>query len=281
MKKLLISIIILLLLPPLQAQEKDYRYEGKKTVPFGIVEEINSEELGEKRILNIYMPEGYHPDSGKTYPVIYLLDGSAHEDYPHVAGLMQFAHMYGLLPTSILVGIANVDRYRDFTFPSQDTVDLKHLPQSGGSSRFMAFLEKELLPFIQKNYPVTDGKTIIGQSMGGLLATEILLKKPNLFDTYLIVSPSLWWDKQSLLPTLGQYFKSYKGSPRRVYISVGKEHPVMIEVAEKLAAAIRDSGNEKFELIYKHLPREDHSTILHNAIYEAFRELYKKEEKEK
>lgn len=281
MYKLFFTLLIFLLCSQLYGQKKDYRYEGKKTVPFGIVEEIESEILGEKRVLNIYLPQSYHPDSAKVYPVIYLLDGSAHEDYPHIAGLMQFAHSYGILPHSILVGIANVDRYRDFTFPSKDSIDLKELPQSGGSEKFMAFLSTEVQPFIQKNYPVSEERSLIGQSMGGLLATEILLKIPDLFDTYIIVSPSLWWDKHSLMPTLGQYFKSYEGKAKRIYVSVGKEHPVMIELAEKLAAAIRESGNEKFELIYKYLPREDHGTILHNAVYEAFRELYKKEENEK
>ncbi|MEM6805064.1 MAG: alpha/beta hydrolase-fold protein [Bacteroidota bacterium] len=280
MYRFILLLLSIFFISQLHGQKKDHRYEGKKTVPFGIVEEIDSKILGEKRVLNIYLPQSYHPDSAKSYPLIYLLDGSAHEDYPHIAGLMQFAHSYNILPPSILVGIANVDRYRDFTFPSQDSIDLKELPQSGGSEKFITFLEQEVQPFIQKNYPASEGKTLIGQSMGGLLATEILLKKPDLFDTYIIVSPSLWWDKHSLVPTLGQYFKSYAGKGKRIYVSVGKEHPVMIELAEKLAAAIRESENKKFELFYKYLPREDHGTILHNAVYEAFRELYKKKEQE-
>ncbi|MDB5281176.1 MAG: hypothetical protein JWO06_251, partial [Bacteroidota bacterium] len=70
---------------------------------------IQSNELGETRKLNIYLPEGYSPDSATTYPVIYLLDGSANEDFIHIVGIVQFLNMIGTLPKSIVVGIANVD----------------------------------------------------------------------------------------------------------------------------------------------------------------------------
>lgn len=271
-------ILFFLLVNFLSAQELDPRYHEKKTVPFGVIEAIESEYLSEKRVLNIYLPEGYHPDSAKRYEVIYLLDGSAHEDYPHIAGLVQFGHMYELLPPSIVVGIANVDRKRDFTSPSTDSLDIKYLPQSGGSGKFMDFIEKELQPFVQNSFKTNGKKTIIGQSLGGLLATEILLKRPHLFDTYMIISPSLWWNQQGMIPELEAYFKENQELSKTVYVSLGKEHPVMQEVADKLVEAIRMGKNKKIRLIYKPMPEENHATILHKAIYEAFLVLYPKKE---
>ena len=141
-KKLLPSLLLLLLVATiLQGQEEDARYAGKTTFPFGIVETVSSKELHEDRILNIYLPQGYNPDSVATYPVIYLLDGSANEDFPHIAGLVQFLNMYELLPKSIVVGIANVDRYRDFTYPSRVKSDRRAIPTSGGSEEFINFVE--------------------------------------------------------------------------------------------------------------------------------------------
>ncbi len=65
---------------------------GQTSKPFvlGVIDEIQSKELGEKRILNIYLPEGYNKDDTTKYPVIYLLDGSADEDFIHIVGLVQF-----------------------------------------------------------------------------------------------------------------------------------------------------------------------------------------------
>lgn len=261
------------------AQKKDLRYpEGTATVPFGIVKSVYSVALGEKRILNIYLPDGYNPNSATAYPVIYLLDGSAHEDYPHIAGLVQFCHMYEIIPKSILVGIANVDRYRDFTFPSRDSVDVASLPTSGGAAAFLDFLEKELQPYIEKNFPTKDSKTIIGQSMGGLLATEALMKRPHLFNDYIIVSPSLWWDRQSLVNTADDYFKKQSDLDKRIFVSLGKEHPVMHQVADMLVNAMTNSGNEKMTVFYEPILKEDHATILHMAVYRAFRAFNPKPE---
>lgn len=245
-----------------------------KVFPFGVIEEIYAESLHEERTLNIYLPQDFHKDSAYTYPVVYVLDGSAHEDFPHIAGLVQFMNMYDMMPKSIVVGIANVDRYRDFTHPSTDSLDLESLPQSGASAQFISFIKDELQPFIKSKYPTNGHQTIIGQSLGGLLATEVLMTQPDLFDDYIIVSPSLWWNKHSLVDTAADYFKNNQNLKKRIYISLGEEHPVMHEVADKLVAAITNSGNKHLELHYQPILDEDHATILHSAVYKGFKTLH-------
>lgn len=233
---------------------------------------IDSKELNEIRTLNIYLPDGYSPDSAKTYPVIYLLDGSANEDYIHIAGLTNFLSTYGLLPNSILVGIANVDRKRDFTFPTTIEKDKKDFPTTGSSEKFIAFIEKELQPFIEKNYKTNNTKTIIGQSLGGLLATEVLLKKPHLFNNYLIVSPSLWWDKESLLNSASTLLQqNIKSNSIKVYLAVGKEGKIMEGDARKLNSIL--SGNKNLKVKFGYFPNENHATILHNCAYQGLVKL--------
>ena len=172
----------------------------KQPFTLGEIVEVPSVQLGEKRTLNVYLPEGYADNDTARYPVIYLLDGSADEDFIHIVGITQYLSFswIGILPKSIVVGIATVDRRRDFTFPTTIEKDKKDYPTSGHSDKFMAFIEQDLLPFVNKNYRTTATKTLMGQSLGGLLTTEVLFKKPSLFNNYVIVSPSLWWDKESL-----------------------------------------------------------------------------------
>ena len=166
----------------------------KQTKPFilGHIEEIDSRQLSEKRVLNIYLPEGYDRSDTTRYPVIYLLDGSADEDFIHVVGLVQFYTFpwVNKLPKSIVVGIANVDRRRDFTFPSTIKEEREANKTAGNSDKFISFIREELQPFINKQYRTTAAATLIGQSLGGLLATEILLKHPQMFTNYIIISPS-------------------------------------------------------------------------------------------
>jgi hypothetical protein len=242
---------------------------GQMVFALGLVDKIQSVELGEARILNIYLPNGYSPDSSRTYPVIYLLDGSDNEDFIHVVGIVQFLNMIEVMPESIVVGIANVDRRRDFTFPTTVEKDKKVYPTTGSSARFISFIEKELQPYIQNKYKVNHIKTIIGQSLGGLLATEILLKKTFLFDNYIIVSPSLWWDNESLLSAAPGLAKKSAPKNVQVIISVGAEGKEMEGDAKKLSDILR-SSEKHYDVQFLSLPKEDHLTILHNSVYKSF-----------
>ncbi|MBL0105486.1 MAG: alpha/beta hydrolase [Bacteroidetes bacterium] len=255
------------------------------TKPFvlGVIDEIQSTELNEKRTLNIYLPEGYSKNDTTKYPVIYLLDGSADEDFIHVVGLVQFDNFEWInrVPKCIVVGIATVDRRRDFTFPSTVESERKNYPTTGHSDKFISFLEKELQPFIEKKYHANSSKTIISQSLGGLLLSEILLKKPELFNKYIVISPSLWWDKASIL---NQSFAALKAISKStdIYIAVGKEGltptdpPRVMEVdANLLEEKFRMLKNSELRITLDYLPGEDHATISHQALYNAFLVVFK------
>ena len=258
--------------------------ESTNTKPFvlGTIEVIQSAELAEKRILNIYLPEGYNKNDTIKYPVVYLLDGSADEDFIHIVGLYQFNSFPWIdrVPKSIVVGIASVDRRRDFTYPTTIEKDRIKYLTTGKSAKFISFLEKELQPFIEKNYKANSSKTIIGQSLGGLLASEILLTKPSLFNKYIIVSPSLWWDNGSLLNKFSEILSANFKQKVDVYIGVGKEglvpgdNPRVMEVdANVLAEKIKSTKSKSVKVFFDYLPQEDHATILHPAVFNALRYL--------
>lgn len=255
--------------------------EDKKPFSIGEIIELESSILNEKRILNIYLPEGYHPDSAATYQVIYLLDGSEDEDFIHVVGLVQFTNFpwVDMLPKTIVVGIRNIDRKRDFTYPTSVEEIQEAFPTSGKSANFISFLEKELQPFIDKNYKTNSNKMLLGQSLGGLVATEILFKKPSLFSHYIIISPSLWWDDQTLLKVEPTFLKSDFHKNLSVFVGVGNEdkYTVMETDARSLFAILQKEEKENIDAHFKFFENLTHADILHLAIYDAFRVLFKKE----
>lgn len=236
--------------------------------------EIQSVVLDEKRVLNVYLPNSYTYDSTKVYPVIYLLDGSIDEDFIHIAGLVQFGSFswINMLPETIVVGIANVDRKRDFTYPSNNAEDQKDFPTSGGADKFIEFLESELQPLITENYRIGANRTLIGQSLGGLLATQVLFRKPALFDNYVIISPSLWWDDESLLDT------NYKASAARksVYVGVGKEGEIMERLAKALFDKLKAGNADNKRIHFGFFEELSHGDALHLAVYDAFNKLFRK-----
>lgn len=264
MKALIIAVFPLFLLINTSVAQT-----AVKPFELGVIDHVQSAVLSETRTLNIYLPPGYK-DTTAAYPVIYLLDGSADEDFIHTAGLVQFLNMIGKMPQSIIIGIANIDRKRDFTFPTNNKEDLKALPTTGKSAKFISFIEQELQPCIEKSYRVNSQKTIIGQSLGGLLATEILIKAPWLFNNYIIVSPSLWWDDESLLAKAPALLKTHSYANTRAFIAVGTEGIQMENDAANLANIIKAAG---VTTLFYPLPAENHLTILHNSVYQAFEVL--------
>lgn len=274
----ILLIIAIIYITPISGNSQNIM----KSKPFVIGEtiEIFSKELSETRTLNIYLPDGYNEKDSTKYHVVYLLDGGADEDFIHVAGLYQFNNFSWIdrVPKSIVVGIVNRDRRRDFTFPSTIPEELKRYPTAGRSAKFMAFIERDLKPFINKAYKTNRAATLIGQSLGGLFAVEVLLKKPDLFDRYIIISPSLWWDDGSLLKIETNPADADKIKNLSVYVGVGKEGlgpssipHVMVVDANLLVEKLK---KDKFNVYFDYLPNEDHATISHQAIFNALRILH-------
>lgn len=236
---------------------------------------LQSEILEETRELNIYLPASYQQDSLANYPVIYLLDGSLDEDFIHIAGLVQFCSFSWIddIPESIVVGIANVDRKRDFTFPTRNKKDRKKFPTTGGSAEFISFIKSEVQPLVERSFRTNDTRTIIGQSLGGLLATEILFKHPDMFDNYIIISPSLWWDDQSL----PNYPMKARTLDKKIFIGVGKEGKVMEEDASNLYNFLKRREDGVNHIHFQYFPERNHGDVLHEAAYRAFELIFKKE----
>lgn len=272
MLKLLITFVLIVINFEIFAQS-DHKIIEKSKFSIGEIIEIRSDVLNENRVINIYLPASYESSAKKNYPVIYVLDGSADEDFIHLAGLVQFGSFSWInqLPESIVVGIANVNRKRDFTYPTNNIQDQKEFPSRGGSENFIKFISSEIQPLIDKNYRTNLTKTIIGQSLGGLLATEILFKSPNLFDNYIIISPSLWWDNESLL----QFTPLTASTPKSIYIGVGKEGNVMERVSKALFEKINAQKNENDLIYFNFFEKLSHGDTLHLAVYDAFNKVFK------
>ncbi len=244
----------------------------------GLTDTLRSAILGEVRPLNIYLPEGYTASDTARYPVIYLLDGGLDGDFLPVVGVEHFSSFpwVGRLKPSIIVGIASTDRTHDFTPPTAFAEERALLPASGGAAAFIRFLKDELQPYVERQYRTAPSRTIIGESLGGLLAANILLTEPGLFDRYIIISPSLWWNDGALL----KMPVPEPAATTDVYIGVGKEgatpgaRPHIQEAdARTLAERLQAARNPALRVQFDYLPAETHATVSHQALLNAFRLL--------
>jgi predicted alpha/beta superfamily hydrolase len=171
---------------------------AQENSPFstGFEETIPSRILSQQRKIWIHIPNSNGGDKIKNkgkYPVIYLLDGS--DNFNTVVSITEHMEESGLCPPMIVVGIVHVDRLSELTSGTD-----KELPNViGNGENFMSFVEKELIPFIDTNYPTATYKTLIGHSLGGLTVINTFLHNPNLFNAYVSLDAALWWNNKKVV----------------------------------------------------------------------------------
>jgi uncharacterized protein len=176
-------------------------------IVLGSVDTIYSNILNEKRQIWVYVPESSNQEEVQKYPVVYLLDGeSLYNSFVRMIKQMSEVNEKLILPKFILVGIINTDRVRDLTpthdiKPSQSAsspMSDNYFKSSGGGENFTKFLEKELIPYVDSVYPTSSYSVLVGHSLGGLMAFNSFINHTKLVNSYLVIDPSIWWDKQKL-----------------------------------------------------------------------------------
>lgn len=183
---------------------------------------VPSKILKDDRRVAVYLPQHYS-DPAKRFPVIYLLDGGAEEDFHHVTGLVSISAAYGLTKEAIVVGIEGKHRRHDLTSPSADPADLKSAPTSGGSSAYRRFLVEELKPWVDARYR-TDGRSaLMSESLAGLFVLETALGTPRAFDDYVAISPSVWWNRGALSVGATAAHRSKDFAGRRLWLAAADE----------------------------------------------------------
>src|SRR5580765_6801880 len=189
-------------------------------IVLGTIDTVKSKILNEDRKVWVYVPNSA-PGSvyaKQRYPVVYLLDGDSHFD--SVVGMihqLSSVNANTICPEMIVVGIPNTDRTRDLTPTHVDTDAFK---TSGGGEKFLAFIEKELIPYIDSHYQTTPYRMFVGHSFGGLIVMDALVNHTDLFNTYVAIDPSLWWDKKNLLMSSKKPLteRSFKG--KSLYLGI-------------------------------------------------------------
>ncbi len=104
----------------------------------------------------------------------------------------------------------------------------------------------------------------------------MLLEKPGLFDDFILVSPSLWWNHEALLKAAPELIRKNSVAGRKVYLSVGDEHPQMVANARDLAKLLGAAPWPGLEFRFDYLDSENHATAGHISLYRGLEFLFKK-----
>jgi predicted alpha/beta superfamily hydrolase len=197
------------------AQNEESILIGKKITIFSSI-------LKENRKIWIYNPSqtAINPIADKRYPVVYVLDGDAH--FLSTVGMIQQlsqANGNAILPEMIVVGIENTNRLKDLT-PSLVTSD-----NNAKANPFVNFLETELIPYVDKNYNTAPYRILVGHSLGGLTAIDMLTNFPQYFNAYIAIDPSMWYDHEKFLNNTISQIPSKNLQGTRLFIGTANTMP--------------------------------------------------------
>jgi predicted alpha/beta superfamily hydrolase len=236
---------------------------------------VHSNVLNEDRVVWVRTPRSY--DLGKdALPVLYLTDGPGHIN--EIGSTIDFLVDNGRMPSLIVVGIANTDRTRDLTPTHADVKNAdgttESIPTSGGGDRFFDFIQTELMPEIDKRYRTAPYRIFAGHSLGGLMAIHILTSRPDMFQAYIAVSPSLWWDDQHILHQAQQFFAAHAELNKTLFFSLGGEGNDMQNGFVELQKTLTAKAPKDFRWDSARYTDETHSSTVLRAHYAALRMVF-------
>lgn len=220
---------------------------------------LPSKTLQENRSIWVYTPPDYH-QSTDSFPVLYLLDGGKHFSYVRelVAYLSDFEQPF--ISRMIVVAIPNVDRGRDLT-PAK------------GADKFLAFLETELVPYINSHYRTHPYRILTGHSLAGLFAIYANTMAPGLFQASILISPALDSTNagtQRLIERFGNGLNRDKAQGRRFVVTLGNEATGGVNMIKKQLGQYASPDR----WAYLQYPADNHFSVPYKSMYDGLRWLY-------
>lgn len=230
----------------------------------GEVFTIESKETKETITYYVSLPDDYH-GSKAQYPTIFVLDGDYNQS--HSVGSHEVLVRTGYMPPAIIIGIVSEDRTYHFTPTTSE-----QYPSAGGAEKFTRFISNELIPRLKEQYRMNGHQTIVGHSFGGLFATHSLIHHPDLFDSYIIIAPALWWDGELML-------KQVKGATpetfaqKRIFFGIGMDDGYgMKQEMGRFIEAISKVSDQSIE--QRHFENEGHMSAPLLSTYFGFKHIF-------
>ncbi len=231
---------------------------------------IDSHILDEKRNILIYYPQSYD-QATKKYPVLYLLD--AEYQFHYATGVVAFLSEIGIIPEMIVVGITNTERNRDLT-PDPGAAERKRFPTSGGANVFLEFVDQELIPYVSAHCRVQPFKILAGWSLGGLFTVHSMLSRPGVFDAYIAMSPSLYWDSQREACKAEKLLAGSTTFKKSLYITMGDERDEMVNSSKEFSKVLAKYPIPDFAWKYEPMFNETHASIKLKGLYNGLEFIF-------
>jgi len=255
---------------------------------------LYSKILKESREILIHLPPGFWglDEALDNYAVAFVLDGES--QFMHTTAAIDFLSSAPMgndnMPRTIVVGIPNTNRNRDFT-PTKGIMngDSTTLDITGGGPKFLDFIIEELTPYLDSLYATSTHRTLIGHSLGGLFVFEALLDKREHFTNYLAIDPALNFDNESYYRHALDTLNTADLSEENLFVAtagtlmnfldetdIEQDTSLIVQLTRTNQKFLKAAKNANWKLNYttEHYPDENHFSIPYSATHDAFKYFY-------
>lgn len=289
---LLLIALGLLLLPAQQALGQNPSVAEAYPLASTEAVRIMAPRLEREYTYMVTLPLGYAANPDRRYPVLYYTD--APQSIALIAGMYRRMRDAGMgLQDAILVGLGyamgdsgETSRRRDYTPTPNGDIDARsNMPGQpvvyGEAEPYRQHLAQEAFPELERRYRIDPSQRIyLGHSYGGLFGVHVLLTEPRMFRQYVLISPSLWYDRRLMLARERGYATRHKDLPARALFLVGGAETVPDPDHEPHSRArfqmVEDMGELVRQLQARHypglsieqrvLPGENHASVYVPAV---------------
>lgn len=258
----MVSVNILL------AQSASSDQNSVSNIVLGQKIQFHSVTMNENLTALVYVPANSSV-SKRRYPVIYTLDGEA--NFLQTVSTVSFLAANGLMPEAIVIGVGSTDRIRDLTPKLTKTNSPPAgIKEYGGADKFLTYLDKELIPYIDKNYPTQPFRVLIGHSIGGLFATHTMITQPKMFRGFITLEPSLWWDDRASIEKVKSFFSQNPNFNGRLMMVEGGS----VEGWRNDWETVKKTAPAKLRSDLIIVPNESHETLPFLGQYQALQKIF-------
>jgi len=256
---------------------------------------IQSKSLNQEREILIYMPKDYDWRVNEYFNVIYVFDAQDREFFDYTSSIVSF--LSEASKSFIIVGITSpynekldYSRRNDF-LPNIESEEYKKQAGNyyGNADNFLNYIETEVVAYINSNYRTIKQNIAVGHSLGASFILYSLLKKPNLFQNYIAISPNLAYDENKLSKELSKFDYTKIKNSTFIYLSNADEGVEYWQewksAREKVYSFFRDSlKNENLTVEIDSFPNNNHWNTfppsLNSSLKFYFENIQKKQENE-
>ena len=232
---------------------------------------IKSAVLNEERIVVVQLPKSYQANPNKVYPVIYRLDGAG--NIPLISAVMERLQNDNRAPEVIIVAIENTNRLRDL-YPTVNKEPQGPVGEGGGAAKFLAFIEQELMPLINKSYRTHNYNVIAGASAAGVFALYTMQANPELFQAHIAYSPAVWWNYGASVKATKSFINKSKDLNNYIYINIGEEAGIMRERYNELQQALQSNNLQNLRFFSDAFDGVSHNLTSAAGSFNAYHNLF-------